>query len=55
MHARFAALHLDVFRFITGNARLVDEDLDGIADKIVDGRWDGELNMGLGLRKAPAT
>ncbi|NVB77546.1 MAG: hypothetical protein HOV81_04045 [Kofleriaceae bacterium] len=55
VHGRFTAMNLDVFRFVTGEALLVDDDQDGIADRIVDGTWDGELNIGLGLRKAPAT
>ncbi len=45
-----AALHL-----IAGTGRLVDEDGDGVGDKLVDGNWDAELNLGLGLRHAPAT
>jgi hypothetical protein len=55
VHARFAALRLDVFRFVTGNARLIDDDADGLADRIVDGTWDSEMNLGLGLRRAPAS
>lgn len=55
VHAQFAAYDIDAFRFKTGAARLVDDDQDGVADRIVDGKWDGELNIGLGLRKAPAT
>jgi hypothetical protein len=54
-HARLAAFRLDVFRFIDGAARLVDDDQDGVADRIVDGTWNAEMNLGLGLRKAPAT
>jgi len=55
VHDRLAEFKLDVFRFITGEARLVDDDQDGVADRIVDGTWDAEMNLGLGLRKAPAT
>lgn len=55
VHARLAAFRIDVFRFITGAARLVDDDQDGVADRIVDGAWDAEMNLGLGLRHAPAT
>lgn len=54
VHDKIASLNLDVFRYASGQARLVDDDQDGIADRIVDGTWDGELNIGMGLRKAPA-
>ena len=54
-HERLAAFRLDVFRFISGAARLVDDDQDGAADRIVEGAWDAEMNLGMGLRKAPAT
>jgi hypothetical protein len=55
VHDRFAAYDIDAFRFKSGTARLVDDDSDGVADRIVDGVWDGELNIGMGLRHAPAT
>ena len=55
VHQRIAAFRLDVFRFITGAARLVDDDQDGVADRIIDGTWDSEMNLGMGLRRAPAT
>ncbi|HUS27630.1 MAG TPA: hypothetical protein VMZ53_03955 [Kofleriaceae bacterium] len=55
VHAKFVAYDIDAFRFKTGAARLVDDDQDGVADRIVDGVWDGELNIGMGLRHAPAT
>jgi len=54
-HDRLAAMRLEVLHFATGNARLVDDDADGYGDKIVDGVWQAELNIGLGLRHAPAT
>ncbi|HEY5949618.1 MAG TPA: hypothetical protein VIV40_29185 [Kofleriaceae bacterium] len=50
-----AAFHLDVFRFVGGNAHLVDNNGDGLADRILDGAWDVEMNLGAGLRKATAT
>jgi hypothetical protein len=49
------ALELDLFRFVAGTARLVDENNDGLADRIIEGTWDGELNLGTGVRKAAAT
>ena len=54
-HDKFAALRLEVLHFASGNARLVDDDSDGYGDRIVDGVWQAELNIGLGLRHAPAT
>ena len=54
-HDRVAAMRLEVFHFASGNARLVDDDSDGYGDRIIDGVWQAEMNLGLGLRKAPAT
>ena len=54
-HDRIAAFRLEVLHFASGNARLVDDDADGYGDRIVDGIWQAELNIGLGLRHAPAT
>jgi len=54
IHSRFAALNMEAFHMITGDAKLVDDDADGVADRIVDGVWDSEMNLGLGLRKAPS-
>lgn len=55
VHDKFLAYDIDAFRFKSGTARLVDDDQDGVADRIVDGTWDGEMNIGLGLRHTPAT
>lgn len=55
LHALFAKLNLDAFHMAQGTARLVDDDGDGIGDRIVEGLWDSEMNIGLGMRKAPAT
>jgi hypothetical protein len=41
--------------YMAGAATLVDADGDGVADHIVNGTWDAELNLGLGPRHAPAT
>ena len=54
-HDRFAEHRIDAFEFATGTARLVDDDGDGIGDRMVDGTWDARMNLGLGLRHAPAT
>jgi len=52
---KLADLRIEALHLASGAARLVDEDGDGIGDSIVDGSWDAEMNLGLGLRKAPAT
>lgn len=54
-HERFAEHRLDAFQFASGTARLVDDDGDGVGDRIVDGEWDAKMNLGQGLRHAPAT
>lgn len=54
-HDKLAAMRLDVLHFAQGSARLVDDDGDGVGDRIADGVWQAELNLGLGLRHAPAT
>jgi hypothetical protein len=48
-------LKLDLFRFATGSARLVDENNDGIAERIDDGMWQAELDFGSGVRASTAT
>jgi hypothetical protein len=55
VHARMAAMRFDVLHFAQGSGRLVDDDADGIADRITGGTWDAELNLGMGLRHTPAT
>lgn len=54
-HSRMAALRVEALHFAAGSATLVDADGDGTADSITQGTWDAELNLGLGLRHAPAT
>ena len=54
-HDKLAAMRLDVLHLAQGSARLVDDDGDGVGDRIADGVWQAELNLGLGLRHAPAT
>ena len=54
-HDKLAAMRLDVLHFANGNARLVDDDGDGVGDRIADGVWQAELNIGMGLRHAPAS
>ena len=54
-HDKLAAMRLDVLHLAEGSARLIDQDGDGVGDRIADGVWKAELNLGLGLRHAPAT
>ncbi len=54
-HDKLAAMRLDVLHLASGTAKLVDDDGDGVGDRIADGVWRAELNLGLGLRHAPAT
>ena len=35
-------------RFASGTARLVDDNRDGYADRILDGAWDAEIDDGMG-------
>lgn len=52
---KFTALDINAFQFAAGQARLVDVDADGIGDRIEGGVWDAKMNIGMGLRHAPAT
>jgi hypothetical protein len=55
LHNLFATLNLDAFHMASGVGHMIDDSGDGIADRIVDGQWDSEMNIGLGMRKAPST
>ncbi len=55
VHNRLADMRIEALRLSSGTARLVDEDGDGVGDKLVEGNWEAAMNLGLGLRKAPAT
>ena len=55
VHDRLADMRLEALHLASGSARLVDEDGDGVGDAIVEGTWEAEMNLGLGLRKAPST
>jgi len=54
-HARLAAMRLEAFHLISGQATMTDDDGDGIGDTISAGIWRAELNLGLGPRHTPAT
>jgi len=55
VHDQLAAMRFDVLHFQQGTGHLTDDDQDGIADRITGGTWTAELNLGMGLRHAPAT
>ncbi|MEO8550387.1 MAG: hypothetical protein ABI678_10450 [Kofleriaceae bacterium] len=48
-------LELHTMRFASGSAHLVDDDRDGIADRIVDGTWQLETDVGTGVHAAQVT
>lgn len=54
-HDRMAAMRLEALHLAAGQATLVDDDGDGVGDRITGGTWQAELNLGLGLRHTPAT
>ncbi len=54
VHARFAEKQLDALSFAHGTATLVDTDGDGTAEAMA-GDWQAQINVGQGLRNAPAT
>ena len=43
------------FRLMRGTARLVDDNLNGEAERNVDGRWEAEIDVGSGPRAITAT
>jgi hypothetical protein len=49
VHQQFSAQRLEAFHYISGMAQFAD------ADHLADGAWNAELDLGLGLRHAPAT
>jgi hypothetical protein len=53
-HDRMAELRIDALHFASGQAILVDDNRDGIADHLT-GSWQAELNLGQGLRHTPAS
>lgn len=52
--ADVGAFDLDVLRYVSGSARLVDENGDGLANRIEDGIWDPELGTARGTFTAIA-
>lgn len=55
MHDKVAAMRFDALHVASGRAALVDADQDGDAEALAAGTWDAEINVGLGLRRVPAT
>ena len=55
LHDQFTMLDQDALELATGTATLVDDDGDGVADRITSGTWDAQMNLGMGLRHTPAT
>jgi hypothetical protein len=55
VHAKLAAMRFDVLQYATGTATLVDDDGDGVADRITNGVWAAKIDLGQGLRHTPAT
>ncbi len=55
LRSQIAPVNVEVMLFAHGRARLVDDDVDGIADRIIDGTWDAQTDVGSGLAAATAT
>jgi hypothetical protein len=55
LRSDIAAFSVDSLRFSQGNARLVDDDKNGEADRIVDGMWTAAIDAGAGSRAVTAT
>ena len=49
------SFELAAFRFVSGSGRLVDDNRNGEADRIVDGVWDVEVDLGTGLHHVAGT
>jgi hypothetical protein len=54
-HERMTEIRLEALHLANGQATLIDNDGDGVADRITGGTWQAEINLGLGLRHAPAS
>lgn len=46
LSTRTTTFDLDVLRYVSGSARLVDDNGDGLANRIEDGIWDSEMPAG---------
>lgn len=55
VHSELAKHRIEALRLAAGSAVMVDDDGDGLADRLIDGSWQAELNLGLGLRHTNAS
>lgn len=55
VHDQLDSYNITALHFASGGATLVDDDGDGVGDRITGGTWQAEINLGLGLRHTPAT
>lgn len=53
--ARVPGFKLDAFSFTHGTGRLVDDNRNGVAERITDGAWDVRVDTGTGVRTIPGT
>jgi hypothetical protein len=51
LREKVVAVKLETFTVHGGTGKLIDDTNDGLADRIVDGSWDVEINLGGGLRR----
>lgn len=50
-----APIEMDTLRLASGSATLVDDNRDGVADRIIDGTWHLEADAGMGVQTAQVT
>ena len=55
VHDQLQSFNMDAFELASGTGVLVDDNADGIGDRITGGVWDAQMNLGMGLRHTPAT
>jgi hypothetical protein len=55
MREQLEGLRLDEVHFARGTATTIDASGDGVADRLMNGTWDAEINGGQGLRPVSAT
>jgi hypothetical protein len=55
VRANVTPIEIGDIHLASGAAKLVDDGTDGLADRIVDGTWDAEVDMGDGARAVTAT
>ena len=55
LRSQVTPIEIGDVHLVSGTARLVDDGHDGVADRIVDGRWTAETDVGQGAHAATAT